>query len=68
MPYEEYIQGGLMLWFKGFDLQYYIQIFGNQTYVNSLWISATKTVLATTLSVLVTSTMAYAPARAASAG
>ena len=63
MPYEEYIQGGLMLWFKGFDLQYYIQIFGNQTYVNSLWISATKTVLATTLSVLVTSTMAYAASK-----
>ena len=27
MPYEEYVKGGLMLWFKGIDLQYYIQIF-----------------------------------------
>ena len=31
--------------------------------MNSLWISATKTVLATTLSVLVTSTMAYAASK-----
>ena len=29
MPYEEYVKGGLMLWFKGIDLQYYIQIFRN---------------------------------------
>lgn len=60
MPYEEYVQGGMMLWFKGFDLQYYIQIFGTKAYVNSLWISVTKTVLGTALSLLVTSTMAYA--------
>ena len=33
MPYEEYVKGGMMLWFKGFDLQYYIQIFGTRAYV-----------------------------------
>ena len=60
MPYEEYVKGGMMLWFKGFDLQYYIQIFGTRAYVNSLWISVAKTVLGTVLSLLVTSTMAYA--------
>ena len=60
MPYEEYVKGGMMLWFKGFDLQYYIQIFGTKAYVNSLWISVAKTVLGTVLSLLVTSTMAYA--------
>ena len=60
MPYEEYIKGGLMLWFKGIDLQYYIQIFSTKVYTNSLLVSAVKTVLATALSVLVTSAMAYA--------
>ena len=36
MPYEEYVKGGLMLWFKGIDLQYYIQIFSTKVYTNSL--------------------------------
>ena len=49
-----------MLWFKGIDLQYYIQIFSTKVYTNSLLVSAVKTVLATALSVLVTSAMAYA--------
>lgn len=60
-PYEEYIKGGLMLWPRGgVDFQYYIAIFSTRSFVNSLWISVSKTVLATVLSVLVTSTMAYA--------
>lgn len=60
-PYEEYIKGGLMLWPRGgIDFQYYIAIFSTRSFVNSLWISVSKTVLATALSVLVTSTMAYA--------
>ena len=60
-PYEEYIKGGLMLWPRGgIDFQYYVAIFSTRSFVNSLWISVSKTVLATTLSVLVTSTMAYA--------
>lgn len=60
MPYDEYIKGGLMLWFKGFDFQYYIQIFHTKVYTNSLVISVLKTVLSTALSLFVTSTMAYA--------
>ena len=60
MPYDEYIKGGLMLWFKGFDFQYYIQIFHTKVYTNSLIISVLKTVLSTGLSLMVTSTMAYA--------
>lgn len=60
-PYEEYIKGGLMLWPRGgVDFQYYIAIFSTKSFLNSLWISVSKTVLATVLSVLVTSTMAYA--------
>lgn len=59
-PYEEYIKGGLMLWPRGVDFQYYISIFSTRSFLNSLWISVSKTVLATVLSVLVTSTMAYA--------
>lgn len=60
MPYEEYIKGGMFLWFKGFDLQYYIQIFNTKVYTNSLFISVIKTVLGTLLSLLITATMAYA--------
>lgn len=64
-PYEEYVKGGLMLWPRGgIDLQYYIAIFSTRSFINSLWISVSKTVLATTLSVLVTSTMAYAVSKA----
>lgn len=60
MPYEEYVKGGLMLWFKGIDFQYYIQIFNTKVYTNSLVISVAKTFIATGLSVLVTASMAYA--------
>ena len=60
-PYEEFVKGGLMLWPSGgIDLQYYRTIFTNSSIVNSMWISASKTVLATVLSLFVTSTMAYA--------
>ncbi len=59
-PYEEYIKGGLMLWPRGgIDFQYYKAIFNTKSFTNSIWISISKTFLATTLSVLVTSTMAY---------
>lgn len=60
MPYEEYVKGGFFLWFKGFDFQYYIQIFNTKVYTNSLIISVLKTVLGTGLSLIITSTMAYA--------
>ena len=60
-PYEEFVKGGLMLWPSGgVDLQYYGTIFRNSSFVTSLWISATKTVVGTLLSLIVTSTMAYA--------
>ena len=42
------------------DLQYYKTIFSNSSLVNSMWISVSKTVIGTVLSLLVTSTMAYA--------
>jgi len=60
-PYEEFVKGGLMLWPSGgVDLQYYKTIFSNSSLVNSMWISVSKTVIGTVLSLLVTSTMAYA--------
>ena len=60
-PYEEFVKGGILLWPSGgVDLQYYKTIFNNSSFVTSLWVSASKTVLGTALSVLVTSTMAYA--------
>lgn len=58
-PYSEYIKGGLMLWPTSLDLQYYEAIFNTETFINSMWISVSKTVLATALSVIVTATMAY---------
>ena len=58
-PYSEFIKGGLMLWPKGFDLQYYEAIFGTKSFLNSMWISVSKTALSTLLSVAVTATMAY---------
>lgn len=60
-PYEQFNKGGALLWPNGgVDFQYYRMIFENSSFVTSLWISASKTVLGTLLSVLVTSTMAYA--------
>lgn len=60
-PYEEFVKGSLMLWPSGgIDLQYYKTIFSNSSLVNSMWISVSKTVIGTVLSLLVTSTMAYA--------
>ena len=60
-PYEEFVKGGLMLWpTGGVDFQYYNVIFNNSSFISSLWISASKTVIGTALSLLVTSTMAYA--------
>lgn len=44
----------------GIDLQYYKTIFSNSSFSSSMWISVSKTVIGTLLSVLVTSTMAYA--------
>ena len=55
-PYEEFVKGGLMLWPSGgVDFQYYKAIFTTKSFTNSMWISVTKTVLATVLSVLAVS-------------
>ena len=63
-PYEQFVKGGALLWPNGgVDFQYYKMIFENSSFVTSLWISASKTVLGTFLSVLVTSTMAYAASK-----
>ena len=60
-PYKEFVKGGLMLWpTGGVDLQYYYAIFTTRSFVNSMWISASKTVLSTVASVMVTASMAYA--------
>ncbi len=60
-PYETFVEGGLMLFPNGgIDLQYYKTIFSNSSFSSSMWISVSKTVIGTLLSVLVTSTMAYA--------
>ena len=60
-PYEQFVKGGALLWPKGgVDFQYYKVIFSNSSFVSSLWISASKTVIGTLMSVIVTSTMAYA--------
>lgn len=59
-PYDEYVNGGLALWPKsGIDLQYYQAIFNTRSFTNSMWISVSKTFLATVLSVFVTASMAY---------
>lgn len=64
-PYSEYAKGGLMLLpLGGVDLQYYKAIFTTKAFVNSMWISVAKTFLATVLTMLVTSTMAYACSKA----
>ncbi|MEG0511371.1 MAG: carbohydrate ABC transporter permease [Clostridia bacterium] len=61
MPYEEYIgNSAFLLWPKTFDFQYYQAIFATKAFTSSLWISTSKTILATALSLAVTSTMAYA--------
>ncbi|MBQ6382014.1 MAG: carbohydrate ABC transporter permease [Clostridia bacterium] len=59
-PYSEFVKGGLMLWpTGGIDFQYYHAIFTTRSFINSMWISASKTVLSTVASVLVTAAMAY---------
>ena len=60
-PYTEFIKGGALIWPRAApDLQYYRAIFSTRSFVNSLWISGSTTVLGTALGLIVTSTMAYA--------
>lgn len=58
-PYSEFVKGGVMLWPRGIDFQYYKAIFSTRSFLNSMWISVSKTVIGTLLSVMVTSSMAY---------
>ena len=59
-PYDKFIQQDVVL-LPPFppDPQYYMGILANPTFKNSLLISAAKTLLATTLTLIVTSMMAY---------
>ena len=64
-PYEEFIKGGLMLWPSGgIDLQYYKMIFSTASFPRSMMVSLIKTLMGTALSVVVTSSMAYAVSKA----
>ncbi|MDO5435792.1 MAG: carbohydrate ABC transporter permease [Clostridia bacterium] len=58
-PYSEFVKGGVMLWPRGIDFQYYQAIFSTRSFLNSMWISVSKTVIGTLLSVMITSSMAY---------
>ena len=64
-PYEQFVKGGTLLWPNGgIDFQYYQVIFNNASFVSSLWISASKTVIGTLMCLIITSTMAYAVSKA----
>lgn len=60
-PYEEFIKGGLMIWpTGGVDFQYYQMIFSNSSFPRSMLVSFVKTGIGTALSLIITSSMAYA--------
>lgn len=59
-PYEEFIRTDILLWPSKIDFQYYIAILRTTVFKNSIIISITKTLLATGLSLIITSSMAYA--------
>lgn len=59
-PYDVFIRDRIMIFPKAFDFQYYKAIFTLPVFANSIWISISTTVLSTTLTLFVTSTMAYA--------
>lgn len=59
-PYDVFIRNKLLLIPTHFDFQYYQMLFALPIFANSLIISVIKTILGTLLSLLVTSTMAYA--------
>lgn len=58
-PYAEFVKGGILLFPRGIDFQYYQAIFSTRSFLNSMWISVSKTVIGTLLSVIITSSMAY---------
>jgi len=68
-PYQEYIKGGALVVPRAApDLQYYKAIFNTRSFVNSLWISSSTTILGTVLGVMVTATMAYAASKSHAPG
>lgn len=63
-PYEEYIQGGALLIPRAVpDLQYYRAIFNTKSFMTSMGVSASKTVIGTLLCLLVTPSLAYAASK-----
>lgn len=63
-PYEEYIKGGaLMLPRTTPDFQYYQAILSTKSFLTSMWISASKTILATALTMIVTPSLSYATSK-----
>lgn len=63
-PYGEYIKGGaLMLPRAAPDLQYYQAILSTRSFMTSMWVSASKTILATALTMIVTPSLAYATSK-----
>ena len=59
-PYDVFIRNKIMLIPTSFDFQYYKAIFNMPIFLNSIFISISKTILGTGLCLMVTSTMAYA--------
>lgn len=63
-PYEEYIRGGALVVPRAApDLQYYRAIFNTKSFLTSMGVSASKTILATGLTMLVTPALAYATSK-----
>lgn len=63
-PYEEYIRGGALVVPRAApDMQYYQAIFNTKSFLTSMGVSASKTILATGLTMLVTPALAYATSK-----
>jgi putative aldouronate transport system permease protein len=57
------VRGGIYLWPRHWTLQNYRAVFITGTVLNAFWISVARTVIATVLSVLLTSMLAYVLSR-----
>ncbi|WP_438351881.1 carbohydrate ABC transporter permease [Paenibacillus sp. FA6] len=57
------VRGGIYLWPRSWTLQNYRAVFITGTVLNAFWISVARTVIATVLSVLLTSMLAYVLSR-----
>lgn len=63
MPYDRFIGSAVHLGPNGFTLDYFRQVFSNQALAHAFAISVLKTVIGTTLAVLVTTTAGWALSR-----